>query len=99
MASPQVRVEGMRELRRSLKKMSEDDTYKTELRGAHKRVASIVSDAAQANARRGATTKMGKHATMGHVAIASIRPLAGQARATIAGGRGAPQIGRAHGCT
>lgn len=87
MARAEITVIGLRELRRDLKALDNEGGYKPRLREAGLRVARIVADEARANARRGATTLAGTRATMGSVAIESIRPLAGQARATVAGGR------------
>lgn len=87
MSGGKVKVEGLKELRKALRTMSKDDTYKQDLRGAGLSAAKIAETEARANARRGSVTKSGKHATMGSVAIASIKAGAGQARATLTGGR------------
>ena len=85
----EIQVTGLRELRRDLAALDSEGAYKERLKAAGKRVATIVSDEARASAARGATTLSGTRATMGGAAIASIRPLAGQTRATVALGKAA----------
>lgn len=80
-------VTGLRELRRDLAALDQDGAYKERLKAAGKRAATVVSDEARSTAKRGASTLSGAHATMGAAAIESIRPLAGQTRATVAGGK------------
>jgi hypothetical protein len=82
-----VDVIGGRELRKALKELEGDDAWKGELRQGGLEVAQIVATEAQRTASAGATTISGKHASMGSRAIATIRPLAGQTRATVALGK------------
>lgn len=72
-----VRVEGLKELRRDLRKLAEDETWKPALREAGRRAAGVAVDEAKSIAS-------GTRA--GHEAIETIRALAGQTKAQIAGG-------------
>lgn len=74
---PQVRVEGLAELRRALRKV-EDPTHLAELRDGLKRAADIVVDDAQPRARR-----------FSRRAAETIRSRAGGNRAFVMGGKSA----------
>src|SRR5688500_1337954 len=87
MAGGRIQVHGLKELRRDLKALDAEGSYKAELRDAGKKAAEVVAEEARSRARRGATTISGTHASMGGAAIASIRSLAGQTRATVALGK------------
>lgn len=82
-----VRVEGLKELRKELRTLEGDDSWKADLRAAGKDAAEIVAAEARRTAAAGRSTLSGKAATMGAAAVASIRSLAGQTRATVAGGK------------
>ena len=82
-----VQVHGLKELRRDLKALDSTGGYKAELRDAGKKAAEVVAEEARSRARRGATTISGTSASMGGAAIASIRALAGQTKATVALGK------------
>lgn len=75
-----IRVEGLRELRTELRRLEDDNTWKTELREAGLGAATIVANEASRTAAATSNPRMGS------AAVATIRALAGQARATIAGG-------------
>lgn len=83
-----VRVEGLKELRKELRSLEGDDAWKGELREAGKAAAEVVAAEARRTAAGGRSTLAGSNATMGSRAVASIRALAGQTRATVAGGKG-----------
>lgn len=87
MARAGVRVEGLRELRKELRALEGDGSWKAELREAGKAAAEVVASEARRTAAQGMTTLAGTPATMGGRAVASIRALAGQTRATVAGGK------------
>ena len=87
MAGAGVRVVGLRELRRDLRRLEDDSAWRPALRNAGYGAATIVATEAKQTATRGATTISGKRASMGAAAIATIRPLAGQTRAQVAGGK------------
>lgn len=76
-----IEVHGLKELRRDLRRLDTTGAYKAELRDAGRKAADVV-------ATEGRRTAMGAaNPRMGSVAAGSIRSLAGQARATVAGGR------------
>jgi hypothetical protein len=81
-----VEVVGLKDLRRELKKLEEDDVWRPELRNAGLAAGEIVATEARRTAAAGQTTRAGKHATMGHEALATIRTLAQQTRVFVAGG-------------
>lgn len=87
MAAGRIEVHGLKELRRDLKALDAEGSYKAELRDAGKKAAEVVAEETRQRARRGATTIAGTHASMGGAAIGSIRSLAGQTRATVALGK------------
>lgn len=89
MANPQIKVTGLKELRATLKAMSEDTEWRGELKTINRAAAGVAVDEAQSLAGRGATIHSGKHATMGHVARATIRALGGANSAVLAGGSAA----------
>lgn len=82
-----VRVEGLKELRKELRALEGDDAWKGELREAGKAAAEVVAAEARRTAASGRSTLSGANATMGSRAVATIRALAGQTRATVAGGK------------
>lgn len=81
MAGGGVKVVGLKELRRDLKALDSEGSYKAELKDAGKKAAEVVAEEARRTARGAANPRMG------HVAAESIRALAGQTRATVAGGK------------
>lgn len=87
MATGRIEVTGLKELRRDLKALDAEGAYKAQLRDAGKQAAEVVAEEARNRARRGAVTLAGTRASMGGAAIASIRSLAGQTRATVALGK------------
>lgn len=94
MVRARVDVEGLRDLRKRLAQLESDGSWKTGLKQAGFRAATIVADEARSSAARGATTLAGSAATMGARALATIRALAAQTRATVAGGSaGVPWFG------
>jgi hypothetical protein len=83
----QIKVTGLKELRRTLKEMEGDDSWRAELASVNREAADVAVTEAQSLARRGGTTLAGSHASMGSTAIATIRAGGGATRATITGGR------------
>lgn len=81
MSVGRVRVEGLRELRRDLRKLSRDETWKGDLRDAGLQAATIVANDARASALRAVNPRMGRRAAN------TIRPLASQTNARVAAGR------------
>lgn len=75
-----IRVEGLKELRRDLRALDNEGTWKAPLRVAAFNAANIVAVEARASAGRRTNPRMGSRA------IATIRALAGQSRAQVAGG-------------
>lgn len=86
MAGPAVRVQGLKEARRALRTLSDDGTWKPELRAVNKSAAEIVVVEARSRAARGGTNLAGGPARLGSKGIGSIRALASQTKATVAGG-------------
>lgn len=82
-----IEVTGLKELRRELRALESDGAWKAELREAGLAAGRIVVEDARRSASAGLTTLAGTPASMGGAAIASIRALAGQTRATVAGGK------------
>ena len=82
----EIRVEGLKELQKELRTLESDGTWKPELRAAGKGAAEIVATEAKRSAQAGKPTLAGTPASMGSRAVASIRALAGQTSATVAGG-------------
>lgn len=72
-----VRVEGLKELRRDLRRLHSDGEWKPGLRGAGLRAANVGVTEAR---------RIASGTRAGHEAINTIRALAGQSRAQIAGG-------------
>lgn len=85
--SASVKVTGLRELRRELRRLEPASEWQPALKAAGRAAGQIVADDATSSAAAGATTISGKHASMGSAALATIRVLAQQARVFIAGGR------------
>lgn len=81
-----VRITGLRELRRDLKRLEPEGAWKATLKDAGMQAGEVVAGDARSRAARGATTLAGTGASMGHEAIASIRVLAQQTRVYVAGG-------------
>lgn len=89
-----VNVEGLRELRKRLAQLEGDASWKPALRDAGKAAAEVVAAEARVSAARGAVTLAGTPASMGARALGTIRALAAQTRATVAGGSaGVPWFG------
>ena len=82
-----IEVTGLKELRKELRALESDGTWKAELRAAGKAAAEVVATEARRTASQGQVTLAGTPASMGGAAVASIRALAGQTRATVAGGK------------
>ena len=80
-----IKVVGLKELRRDLRKLSEDGAYKPGLRAAGMKAATVVADEARRTAARALPNHAGGVARMGP-ALGSIRPLASQRGAQVAGG-------------
>jgi hypothetical protein len=72
MGNPEIRVTGLRELRKALKDMEGDDTWKQELKDAGRDAAEVVAAEGRSLAARGATTLAGTHASMGSAAISPV---------------------------
>lgn len=87
MSSGRVRVEGLKELRKACRTLAQDDAWKGDLRTAGKAAAEVVAAESRRTASSGLSTLSGKAASMGGAAVATIRALAGQTRATVAGGK------------
>lgn len=81
MAGGRVNVVGLKELRRDLKALDSEGGYKAELKDAGRKAAEVVATEARRSALGAANPRMGSVAAM------SIRALAGQTRATVAGGK------------
>ncbi len=81
MADLRVDVHGLKELRRELRALESDGTWKAELRSAGQKAADVVASEARRSALSASSPRMGS------VAAGTIRALAGQTRATVAGGR------------
>lgn len=86
MAGPAIRVKGLKETRKALRTLSQDGTWKPELRQVNKAAAEIVVTEARKRAGRGGTNLAGGPARLGGRGVASIRALASQTKATVAGG-------------
>lgn len=83
MASPKVKVEGLRELRRELRRLARDDTWKADLRNAGMQAATVVATDARGSALGATNPRMGTRAAN------TIRPLASQRNARVAAGSNA----------
>jgi len=81
-----IRVTGEKELRRALRKLSEDSTWKTELRAVHKAAAEEAVTVAKQLGGQTRRNIAGGPARLGSKGLSSIRALASQTKATIAGG-------------
>jgi hypothetical protein len=73
MATPEIAVDGMKELRKSLRDLSTDNGWRQPLKEAYGAVGSLVQDEAQNRARSGGVTLAGTRASMGSKAVGSIR--------------------------
>jgi hypothetical protein len=82
MAKPQLQIEGMRELRKALRDLAEDSTWRGELREVYRAVAFLVAEEAQRSAHGRSSPRMG------HVAAGSIKGKGTTTGATVTGGRG-----------
>lgn len=69
----EIKVDGMRELRKSLRDLSDDNGWRAPLKEAYGTVGKLVEGEAQSRARRGAVTLSGTSASMGAKAVASIK--------------------------
>lgn len=78
----------IREVRRDLKRLEPEGTWKPEMKEAGLAAADVVAEETRSNAQRGATTAAGTHATMGSAAISSIRSQASARGASVALGQG-----------
>lgn len=87
MSAPHIEVHGLKEMRRELKKLEDKSVWVPELKAAGMAAGEIGRADARRLAAAGATTRSGKHATMGHQALDTIRVLAQQTRVFIAGGK------------
>lgn len=76
-----IQVEGMKELRRALRKYAEDNGYRDVLRDAYGATATLVQDAARASA---------SGSRMGSAAVASISAKGSTTNATLKAGAGIP---------
>lgn len=86
MASPAIRVKGLKETRGALKALNAEGTWKPELRAVGKRSAEIVAVEARRKGGHGGQNVSGGPASLGSRGIASIRALASQTGASVAGG-------------
>jgi len=89
----QIKVEGMKELRKALRDLSDDKGWRAELREAYRAVSSLVEGEARSRAGSGQTTLAGTGASMGSRAIASIRGKGTTTGATLEGGKGVAWFG------
>lgn len=78
---PAVRVEGLKELRKELRKLDKDGPWKKDLRKAGLDAAEVVAKDAKASALAATNPRMGSRAAN------TIRPLASQTSGTIAAGK------------
>lgn len=92
-AKPEIKVEGMKDLRKALRDMSEDKGWRGELREVYRAVATLVEGEAHNRAGAGAVTVVGTHASMGSRAIASIKGKGTTTGSTLQGGAGVPWFG------
>jgi len=92
-AKPEVKVEGIKELRKALRDMSDDKGWRGELREVYRAVSTLVEGEAQSRAGAGAVTISGTHASMGSRAIASIKGKGTTTGATLLGGTGVAWFG------
>lgn len=76
----------MKETRGALKALSQDATWKPELRAVNKDAAEIVADDARTKAGQAGRNLAGGLAKLGSRGVASIRALASQTKAQVAGG-------------
>lgn len=94
MANPaQLKVEGMKELRKALRDMASDTTWRSELREAYRAVSSLVEGESRSRAGSGGSTLAGTGASMGSKALASIRGKGTTTGATLEGGKGIAWFG------
>lgn len=76
-----IKVQGLKELTKDLRRLDSDGPWRAELRDAGKGAAEIVATTAKRTAMSASNPRMGSRAA------GSIRALAGQRRAAVAGGR------------
>ena len=73
MPTPEISVVGLKETRKAFKDFDADKGWRESFKDAYRGAAGIAEDETKARASRGATTISGTHASMGLVAVASIK--------------------------